>query len=96
MESIFHNSEARVLDRGFTVGNMVQTIPMLAESTGLDYKSVQHAVGGLVRLQLMQKSEIAKGTQTYTFDTTKLRGLAKWVINWSWGFTAPSLGEEET
>lgn len=96
MESIFHNSEARVLDQGFIVGNMEQTIPMLAESTELDYKSVKRAVGELVRLRLMRKNKTTKGAQTYTFDTTNLMGLAKWVINWSWGFTAPSLVEDET
>ena len=49
LSSVFSSLEARVLDQAFLVGNMKQTIPMLEESTGLSFKTVQKALLRLSR-----------------------------------------------
>lgn len=45
--SVVSSPEARVLDQAFLVGNMKQTIPMLEESTGLGFKTVQRLWKGV-------------------------------------------------
>ena len=50
------------------VGEMEQTIPMLVESTGLTFKTVQKAVNQLNHLGLMKQSRKIGNAQTYRFD----------------------------
>lgn len=65
---VFGGPVARVLDQALYVGEMEQTIPMLAESTGLSFKTVQKAVKQLNQLGLVKRSRKIGNTQTYCFD----------------------------
>jgi len=78
--SVFGGPVAKVLDQSMYVGNMEQTIPMLVESTGLSFKTVQKAVERLTALRLVKKSRKIGNTQTYRFDAAgTLRHLLAWA-----------------
>jgi len=80
--SVFDGSVAKVLDQVLYVGNMEQTIPMLAESTGLDYKTVKAAVERLEKCRLMKRGRKISNAQTYRFEVEKdLHQLIEWAEN---------------
>ena len=59
---------ARVLDQSILVGNMEQTVRMLADSTELDYKTVQSSLRKLEGLGLVKKGRKVGNAQTYKFS----------------------------
>lgn len=80
LTQVFGGPTAKVLDQAMYVGNMEQTIPMLVESTGLTYKTVQKAVVKLNRLGLVKRSRKVGNAQTYRFDVRKdLHDLVMWA-----------------
>jgi predicted transcriptional regulator len=77
---VFGGPVARVLDQARIVGNMEQTIPMLAESTGLTFKTVQKAVSKLTKYGLVKRSRKISNAQTYRFDVEHdLHELLAWA-----------------
>jgi hypothetical protein len=84
MESLFGGSKARVLDQVFISGNAEQTVSLLVEATGLDYKSVKAAVEKFVAVGLMKKTRKYSNTQVYAFDLKKLRLLCAWASGEKW------------
>ena len=79
MTQVFGGPVARVLDQSAYVGGMEQTIPMLAESTGLSFKTAQKAVLKLNKLGLVKQSRKIGNTQTYRFDVENdLHELVDW------------------
>ena len=83
LSSVFSSPEALVLDQAFLVGNMKQTIPMLEESTGLSFKTVQKAL-----LRLSGKGFVAPAgkignAQAYQFRVEdELRELIEWATKY--------------
>jgi DNA-binding transcriptional ArsR family regulator len=59
---------AKVLDQSILVGNMEQTIRMLADSTELNYKTVQSSLRKLEGLGLVKKGRKVGNAQTYKFN----------------------------
>lgn len=77
---VFGGAVAKVLDQALYVGNMEQTIPMLAESTGLDYKTVKVAVQRLEKCHLIKRGRKISNAQTYRFDVEHdLHRLIEWA-----------------
>jgi len=77
---VFGGPVARVLDEARIVGNMEQTVPMLAESTGLTFKTVQKAVLKLIKYGLVRRSRKIGNAQTYRFDVEhSLHELLAWA-----------------
>lgn len=58
---------AKVLDQAVLVGNMEQTVRMLADSTALDYKTIQKSLKRLETRRLVRKSRKVGNAQTYKF-----------------------------
>jgi len=80
LTQVFGGPTAKVLDQAMYVGSMEQTIPMLVQSTGLTYKTVQRAVAKLNRLGLVRRSRKVGNAQTYRFDLRHdLHGLVAWA-----------------
>jgi hypothetical protein len=80
LTDIFGSAEAKVLDQSLIVGNMKQTISMLAESTDLSPDVVDAAVKKLVSLHLMYVLKHAEGKPpTYCFNLGELNGLIQWA-----------------
>jgi len=80
LTQVFGGPTAKVLDQAMYVGNMEQTIPMLVESTGLTYKTVQKAIVKLNRLGLVKRSRRVGNAQTYRFDVRNdLHDLVMWA-----------------
>jgi DNA-binding transcriptional regulator YhcF (GntR family) len=80
LTQIFGGPEAKVLDQAVYVGTIEQTIRMLAESTGLSFKTVQRAVFKLNKLGLIKQSRKIGNTQTFRFDTgNDLHELISWT-----------------
>src|SRR5438552_7800883 len=80
LTQIFGGPVARVLDQASYVGGMEQTIPMLAESTGLSFKTAQKAVVKLNEIGLVKQSRRIGNTQTYRFDVRNdLHELIEWA-----------------
>jgi len=80
LTQVFGGPIAKVLDQAMYVGNMEQTIPMLVESTGLTYKTVQKAVVKLNRLGVVKRSRRVGNAQTYRFDVRNdLHDLVMWA-----------------
>jgi DNA-binding GntR family transcriptional regulator len=80
LSEIFGGPVARVLDQSLYVGDMEQSIPMLVESTGLTFKTVQKAVIKLNKLGLLKRSRRIGNAQTYRFDVEKdLHELISWA-----------------
>ncbi len=85
---VFGGPVAKVLDQALYVGNMEQTIPLMVESTGLSFKTVQKAVKQLNRFGLVKKSRKIGNTQTYRFDVGKdLHELIMWAEHLNLGRT---------
>jgi hypothetical protein len=77
---VFGGPVARVLDQARYVGNMEQSIPMLVESTGLTFKTVQKAILKLNKLGYVKRSRKIGNTQTYRFDVeNELHELIAWA-----------------
>lgn len=80
LTQVFGGPVAKVLDQAMYVGSMEQTIPMLAESTGLTFKTVQKAVAKLNKLGLVKRSRKIGNAQTYRFDVKHdLHELVIWA-----------------
>ncbi|HYY92291.1 MAG TPA: hypothetical protein VE955_09915 [Candidatus Dormibacteraeota bacterium] len=80
LSQVFGGPVAKVLDQSVYVGNMEQTIPMLAESTGLSFKTAQKAVLKLNKIGLVKPSRRIGNTQTYRFDVKNdLHELIDWA-----------------
>jgi DNA-binding GntR family transcriptional regulator len=80
LTQVFGGPTAKVLDQAMYVGSMEQTIPMLVQSTGLTYKTVQKAVVKLNRLGLIKRSRKVGNAQTYRFDVRQdLHELVTWA-----------------
>ncbi len=80
LTQVFGGPVAKVLDQAMYVGNMEQTIPMLVESTGLTFKTVQKAVIRLSKLRLVKRSRKIGNAQTYRFDVgDDLHHLIMWA-----------------
>jgi hypothetical protein len=80
LSSIFGGPVAKVLDQCVYVGNMEQSIPMLVESTGLTFKTVQKAIIKLNKLGYVKRSRKIGNTQTYRFDVQNdLHELIAWA-----------------
>jgi DNA-binding MarR family transcriptional regulator len=80
--AVFDGSVAKVLDQALYVGNMEQTIPMLAESTGMDYKTVKAAAKRLEKCGFMKRGRKISNAQTYRFEVEKdLHHLIEWAEN---------------
>jgi DNA-binding MarR family transcriptional regulator len=77
---VFGGPVARVLDQARIVGNMEQTVSMLAESTGLTFKTVQKAITKLVKYGFVKRSRKISNAQTYRFDVeSDLHELLAWA-----------------
>ncbi len=80
LAQIFGGPVAKVLDQATYAGSMEQTIPMLAESTGLSFKTAQKAVLELNKLGLVKRSGRIGNAQTYRFDVKNdLHELIAWT-----------------
>jgi hypothetical protein len=66
--AVFGNPTAKVLDQCLIVGNMEQTISMLAESTDLSYKTVLTVVEKLESLGFMVATRKIGNAQAYRFE----------------------------
>ena len=83
LSSVFNSPEARVLDQAFLVGNMKQTIPMLEESTGLSFKTVQKVLQRLSGKGLVATAGKIGNAQAYQFEVEKeLRELIEWATKY--------------
>jgi len=67
LTQLFRNATARILDQSMIVGNMEQTISMLAESTNLSYKTVAREVRRLVEKGYMQEGRKIGNAKTFRF-----------------------------
>jgi len=77
---VFGGPVAKVLDQALFVGNMEQTVPMLVESTGLTFKTVQKAMMRLNKLALAKKGRKIANAQTYRFDVgNDLHEMIMWA-----------------
>jgi len=80
LTQVFGGPVAKVLDQSLYVGDMEQTIPLLVESTGLSFKTVQKAIRHLNGLRLVKKSRRIGNTQTYRFDVgNDMHELVMWA-----------------
>lgn len=80
LTSVFGGPTAKVLDQVMYVGDMEQTIPTLAKSTGLSFKTAQKAVVKLNKLGLVKRSRKIGNTQLYRFDAgNDLHDLIFWA-----------------
>ena len=66
--ALFGNPTAKVLDQCLIVGNMEQTISMLAESTDLSYKTVLSVVEKLENLGFMSATRKIGNAQAFRFE----------------------------
>ena len=83
LSSVFSSPEARVLDQAFLVGNMKQTIPMLEESTGLSFKTVQRAIQRLSGKGFVAPAGKIGNAQAYQFKVKhELRELIEWATKY--------------
>ena len=80
LSSVFTSPEARVLDQAFLVGNMKQTVPMLAESTGLSFKTVQKVLQRLSGKGFVALAGKVGNAQAYEFRVeNELHELIEWA-----------------
>ena len=79
--SIFRSPTARVLDEARIVGNMEQTVSMLSEATGLDYKTVKNTLQHLIRVGFVRKGRKIGNAQVYQFNVeNELHPLLDWAM----------------
>jgi len=78
--SIFRSPTARVLDEARIVGNMEQTVRMLSNATGLDYKTVKNVLQHLIRVGYVRKGRRLGNAQSYRFNVeNELHSLLEWA-----------------
>jgi len=78
--SIFRSPTARVLDEARIVGNMEQTVSMLSQATGLDYKTVKNSLQHLIRVGYVRKGRKIGNAQAYRFNVeNELHDLLEWA-----------------
>jgi hypothetical protein len=65
--SIFGGAVARLLDQALIVGNMEQTITILADSTNLTYKTTKTALQKLEKMGFVASTRKIGNTQAYRF-----------------------------
>ena len=66
--SIFGGPIARLLDQALIVGNMEQTITILAESTNLSYKTTKTALQKLEKMGFVAPTRKIGNAQAYKFQ----------------------------
>jgi len=77
---VFGGPVAKVLDQSLYVGNMEQTIPMLARAACVDFKTAQKAIKKLHKMGLVKRSRKISNAQTYRFDVENdLHELISWA-----------------
>jgi hypothetical protein len=80
LSSVFSSPEARVLDQVFLVGNMKQTVPMLVESTGLSFKTVQKVLQRLSGKGFVAPAGKLGNARAYQFRVeNELHDLIEWA-----------------
>jgi len=67
---IFESPAARLLDQSLLVGNMEQTVSMLAESTNLSYKTVKTSLQKLEKIGFVTPTRKIGNAQAYKFEVT--------------------------
>ncbi len=78
--SLFKSPTARVLDEARIVGNMEQTVSMLSQATGLDYKTVKNSLQHLIRVGYVRKGRKIGNAQAYRFNVeNELHDLLEWA-----------------
>ena len=83
LSSIFPGPVAQVLDQSLIVGNMEQTVSMLAESTGLHFKTVKKVVDRMVERGFMKPTRKIGNAQAYTFNVgNDLHELIDWATRY--------------
>ena len=92
LTAIFGNPVARVLDQSLYVGNMEQTISMLAESTNLSYKTVLSVVKRLERLGFIKASRRIGNAQAYRFE---VEGDLHELLEFAQRFQTKRLAQQE-
>jgi DNA-binding transcriptional regulator YhcF (GntR family) len=81
--SVFGSPVAKVLDQAMLVGNMEQTISILADSTGLHFKTVKGVVDQLVTKGFMEKTRRIGNAQAYKFKVENdLHELIEWATKY--------------
>ncbi len=65
--SIFGGPAARLFDQALIVGNMEQTISMLAESANLSYKTTKEALEKLIKMGFALPTRKIGNAQAYKF-----------------------------
>lgn len=81
--SAFPSPEARVLDQALLVGNMKQTIGMLAESTALHEKTVEKVVREFVAKGWMKEEGDLEGEVAFCFNASNhLHELIDWAMHY--------------
>jgi hypothetical protein len=65
--SIFGGPIARLLDQALIVGNMEQTISILADSTNLSYKTTKAALAKLEKMGFVAPTRRIGNAQAYKF-----------------------------
>jgi hypothetical protein len=66
--SIFGGPVARLIDQALIVGNMEQTISILAESTNQSYKTTKAALEKLEKIGFVAKTRKIGNAQAYRFQ----------------------------
>ncbi len=83
---IFESPVARVIDQSLLVGNMEQTVAMLAGSTNLSFKTVQKAVKKLEELGVMSPTRKVGNAQAYKFNVEcEIHKLVDWATDFQKG-----------
>ena len=83
LTSLFPDPVAKVLDQSLIVGNMEQTTSMLAESTGLTFKTVKKVVEKLVERGFMAPTRKIGNAQAYKFNVENdLHELIEWATKY--------------
>ncbi len=65
--SIFGGPVARVFDQALLVGNMEQTISILADSTNLSYKTVKEAIAKMQKMGFIYPTRKIGNAQAFRF-----------------------------
>ena len=82
LSRIFETPTARIIDQSLLVGNMEQTISMLAESANLSFKTVQNAVNKLEELAIMSPTRKIGNAQAYKFNVQcEIHKLFDWATD---------------
>ena len=86
---IFESPAARIMDQSLLVGNMEQTVSMLAESTNLSFKTVQKTVRKLEDLRIMSPTRKMGNAQAYKFNVEcEIHKLVDWATEFQKGQTS--------